>query len=171
MLISERLTNFTTYLNGERRLGLVDIELPDLEPMTEEVSGSGILGTIETQTIGHFNAMTSTLKFRTISSDAFAFVPTERNQIVVRGSQQGMDSSRGTVKHEKVKITMNVQAKNTSLGKFEVGAQTDTSLEVNVHYFKMEVSGKVMAELDPLNHICIINGVDVMEEIRENLEI
>lgn len=170
MLISERLSNFTTYLNGARRLSLVDIELPDLEPMTEEVAGAGIAGVVETQTVGHYNAMSATLKFRTIGREVFEFVPTERNQIVVRGNQQGMDTSRGTVQNEKVKITMNVQTKNSSLGKFEVGAQTDTSLEVNVHYFKMEIGSRVVTEIDPLNFICIINGVDVLADVRENLE-
>lgn len=171
MKISERLTNFTVYLNGDRRIGLTDIELPDLEPMTEEVTGSGIAGSIETQTIGHYGAMAASLKFNTISAEPFTLIPTERNQIVVRGSQQGMDTSRGTVINEKVKIVMNIQPKTLGLGKFEVGTPTDTSLEVNVHYLKIEVGGKVLMEVDPLNFVCIIDGIDLMAEQRKNLEI
>ena len=54
VVIPEVVSNFRCYDEDvQKLLGTVDIELPNIEYLTETIQGAGIAGEIETIVVGH----------------------------------------------------------------------------------------------------------------------
>ena len=57
-VIPEKIINYKCYIDGEMSpTALVDAELPDIQFMSETISGAGIAGEIDSPTLGHFQNM------------------------------------------------------------------------------------------------------------------
>jgi P2 family phage contractile tail tube protein len=56
-------------------------------------------------------------------------------------------------------------------GKFETGAGSGGSSEQEALYLKIEIDGQTVVEIDKLNFICIIDGVDYLASVRNALGI
>ena len=166
--IPERLINFRAFLEGETLIGVADVELPKLESMKETVSGAGIAGEVESPVLGHFAAMSTTIKFRAITPDAVGKLATPAAHLLdFRGSQQVQEA--GAFKTVPVRVTVKATPMSVNLGKFEVGKATDTADEFSVSYLKLYVDGKEIVEVDPYNFIAKFNGVDMLAGVRQDL--
>jgi len=51
-------------------------------------------------------------------------------------------------------------------GSAKVGDAMGASLKLEVLYEKLEVDGKTLMEHDKLNEIFVVNGVDIMDQVR-----
>ena len=71
--VPERLINFNVY-DGESKalMGIATVDLPEIEAMSDTVSGAGIAGEVESPILGHFGSMTTTFTWRTIEKAAIA---------------------------------------------------------------------------------------------------
>ncbi|MGO4540375.1 phage major tail tube protein [Paenibacillus sp. 2TAB19] len=169
MKIPEKITGYSVYLDGSTYLGVADVELPSLEALTETIKGAGIAGEIDSPTIGHYGSMSCTLNWRTIDPAAIKLSAPKSHAIDFRAAQQTLDSATGNYSTTPTKVSVRATPKSLSLGKFEVGATTDTSNEFEVTYLKVIVDGKVWIEIDKFNSICIIDGVDYLAAERAAL--
>lgn len=167
--IQEKLNNFNAYRNGTEYLGVVDVELPSLESMSETVSGAGIGGEIESPNLGHFGSMTTTLNWRTLAKPSFVLARQESHQLDFRGSIQEYDTATASYKRVAVRVAMRAMPKTTALGTLAVGATMDNTNEMEVTYIKIDYEGSTVVEIDKYNMICIIDGVDYLAEVRANL--
>jgi phage tail tube protein FII len=103
--VPEKLINFRVYLEGENLVGVADVELPKLESMKETVSGAGIAGEVDSPVLGHYAAMSTTIKFRTITAEAAGSLAAPGAHLVdFRGSQQVQDA--GVIKTVPVRVTV-----------------------------------------------------------------
>lgn len=168
MFYPDKLVNFNLYKDGDR-VAMLDIELPTLEYMTETLSGAGFAGEMDTPTIGQFSSMSTTLNFRALQKDIVFGLEPFGTMLDCRGSVQEYDSSTAKIKTYGVKLAMMILPKSTDLGKMEVGSMMDTTLEGEISYLKMFVDNVEIIELDKANFICKINGVDYLEEVRNQL--
>ncbi|WP_312908034.1 phage major tail tube protein [Tissierella praeacuta] len=166
--IPDRLIGFRLYKVG-RFIATADIDLPDIEHMTETLSGAGIAGEIEMPALGQIASMSTTINYRTQTNAQIDFLEPRGTMIDLRGSIQQYDSGSGRIVTRGIKVTMNVLPKTTGLGKFEVGATTDSSSELEVTYLKMFMDNKEVLEIDKTNYIYKVNGVDYLEEVRQQL--
>lgn len=162
------LTNFTAWEDATNWLGLVDVELSNFEALTETIKGAGIAGEYTAPVKGHFGGQTLKINWRTLSRDAARLAEPKVHALDFRGNQQLFDALKGYVDEEVVVKTRCVPV-NFSLGKFATAAATETANEFEVHYIKIIVDGKTMLEYDKFNFVYVINGVDVMENVRKNL--
>jgi len=169
MKIPEKITGYSVYRNGSTYLGTADVELPNLEALTETIKGAGIAGEVDSPTIGHFSSMTCTLNWRTVDPASIELNAPELHSLDFRAAQQVLDSALGTYSSVPVKVSVRAIPKTLNLGKFEVGATTDTSNELEVVYLKIIHDGKVTTEIDKFNSICIINGKDYLAAERAAL--
>ena len=165
--VPERLTNFRIYNDAEDLLGTVDIELPELKYMADEIQGAGMAGKVESPVIGHFDSMTTTINWRTIEKKATQLMAMKAHLITARGAMQNYNASDGEWPVVPVRCVMRVMPKGLNLGKFEVGATTDTSNEFEVIYLKLFIADKEVIEIDKFNYVCKINGVDVLATVRQ----
>lgn len=167
--VDELVINYAIYEDATEHLGTTEVTLPDLEYMTEELQGAGIAGTIEEIIMGHLNAMSTTLNFRTVTKSAVSLMEPRVHKIDLRVAQQQMNMRTSQTKVASVKHIMKVKPKKTALGKVASASTADVSGEYAVSYYAMYLEGKKVTEIDPLNFICIINGVDYLKEVRKAL--
>jgi len=167
--IPDKLINYTAYLDGSEYLGTVDIQLPSLEALSESIKGAGIGGEVELPVLGHYGSMTVTLNWRTVTTSAIRLARQRSHSLDFRGSLQQYHSGTGELIPIGVKVSVKGIPKKTDLGKFETGATTDTSNEMEVTYLKVVVGGRTLIEIDKFNFIAVIDGVDELAEVREQL--
>ncbi len=168
MRLPDKLIGFNVF-KGNRFLGVADVTLPTLEYMTETLSGGGIAGETETPALGQLSSMTISLNFRALSEEITSFIEPAGTLLNCRGSLQKYDSATGKIIPYPCSLTVSVLPKSVELGKFEVGAATDTSIEQEITYLKLYIDNKEICEIDKLNYICRIGGKDYLEEVRDQI--
>lgn len=168
-LVPERLINFRVYREGNNLAGVATVDLPELEAMSDTVSGAGIAGEVESPILGHFGSMTTTINFRTVTAEAAKLAAQKSHALELRGSQQVYDAGNGQYKTSPIKVVMRCIPKTVSLGSLEVGATTDTANEFEVTYLKVYVDGQVQIELDKYNFKYIVGGEDLLARVRADL--
>ena len=62
---------------------------------------------------------------------------------------------------------MRGRSKKLAAGKFKNGNPMDTSVSLTVLYILIEVDGETVIELDKLNEVFKVNGIDMLAEIKE----
>ncbi len=167
--IDELVINFAVYEDATEYLGMAEATLPDLEFLTEEMSGAGIGGNVEEIIIGHLSAMTTTLNFRTVCKSAVKLLEPRVHKLDLRVAQQQMNNRTSETQASSLKHIMKVKPKKTALGKLAAASAADVSGEYAVSYYAMYMEGKKMIEVDQLNFICIINGFDYLAAVRKAL--
>lgn len=167
--VPERLINFRVYVAGNMMAGEATIDLPDLEPMTDTVSGAGIAGEVDSPLLGHYQSMTTSITWRTITEHALGLAAPKAHELEARGSHQIYDAGTGQYKTESVRVAMRAVPKNISLGTFEVGSATDTETEFEVSYIKIDVAGNTRVEIDKYNYKAVIDGHDYLASVRKDL--
>jgi len=167
--VPEKLINFRVYLDGTDLLGIADVQLPDLEPMTETIKGAGIAGEVESPVLGHFGKMGLTLNWRTIEKSTLVLSQPKVHALDIRGSQQVYNSADGQYATVPVKVVVRAMPKKTGMGKLQVGAATDTSSEFELTYLLIYVNNEKLVEIDKYNYIAFIAGTDFLEGVRADL--
>lgn len=169
MKFQENVINFAVYEDKTEFMGIADVQLPDLTALNWQISGAGIAGTIEAIIPGHFEAMTMTLNFRTTTTAALKLSEPRRHNIDIRVANQVEDTVAGKILTESVKHVLVVIPKKDGGGKLAPASATDASGEYAVRYWATYVDGVKIREIDPMNRICIINGVDYLADVRKAL--
>lgn len=167
--VPERLIGFRVYNDSNDLLGIATVDLPEIEAMSDTVSGAGIAGEVESPVLGHFSSMTTTFTWRTIEKAAMELNAQSAHAVEVRGSQQVYDAANGTYSTVPVRAAMRIVPKTFTLGTFETGATTDTEQEFEVLYIKVFINGKAMLEIDKYNYIAKFGDEDILASVRADL--
>lgn len=166
--IPERVVNYNVYDDTDRLVGVAaEVTLPNFEAMTETVSGAGIAGEFESALPGHFGSQTIEIPFRVLMDSSFSLAKNSGRPLVLRAAQQSYDVASGKTQQRPLKITIKYQSKGFDLGTLGVGAMTESTNTLEVLYIKIEENNRTMLEYDKLNFIFIVDGVDLLKEIRD----
>lgn len=164
------INNFNVYDTNEvnKIVGTTgEITLPTLDAKTTTVSGAGILGEIEESVIGYFGSIKMDIPFRTISTDMFDLMRTDQQTgVVLRGAVQGFDTETAQATVTKMKVTVKGKVTSSNPGKVKAGEQMDSSISLELTYIKIEYNETTGLELDKLNEVYTVNGVDMLADIR-----
>lgn len=167
-MVNDKLHSFNIYRNGNKLTGTADeMELPGVEFISDTLSGFGIAGEIDDPTMGLTKSLEWELKFKTLYEDV-AIDPTKVDTYTVRGSQQGRDAA-GNIGYSGIKAVLQGRPKGIMPGTLKAGSPTNPSVKYELTYYKLEVGNKVIYEIDKLNSVCIMNGVDVLADMRKFL--
>ncbi len=160
---------YNVYNEGNALIGLSDeIEIPDFSAVTEEMSGSGLLGKIQEAVMGHFDSQEMTIPFHNLDNDIFTFAdPLEVIDLNLRASQQQLNKKDGTAGYRGIRIAVRGKLKSFKPGKLKQGGRMDASITLELHYILIEIDGETKLELDKLNQVYKVNGKDIMEEMRK----
>lgn len=164
------ISNFNLYLGAERQAGVgTDIKMPDLEALSETLSGAGILGEIKVGNPGHFGELQVEIPFNTLDYRQFEILKNSGEPIILRGVSQYLDRETSQLKHFPVKVTLKGPRSSLGLGTMAVGKPTGASIVIDAWYIKVEVDGEVYTELDKINWKFILNGVDQLADITPHM--
>lgn len=165
----DKLATFLVNKDGKEEVGIADVDLPDLEYMSDKMSGAGISGEVEMPTIGHYSSMTTKLSWRVITNSSIDLSSPRAHDLEFIGAQQEYDATAGEIKVKSVKINTRLIPKKMGLGKLEVSNKTGTSNEFETLYLKVTIDDKEVLEIDKFNRISKVGGVDYMQAIRTAL--
>lgn len=165
----QSVVNFAVFEDAKEFVGMAKASLPDLTALTQSISGAGIGGNVEAVIPGHYDAMSLTLNFRTTTEQAIRLSEPRRHTIDLRVAQQYEDTVTGTVGVQNVKHVLIVIPKKDSGGSISPASPTDASGEYAVRYWATFIDGVKKREIDPLNFICEINGIDYLASTRTAL--
>lgn len=168
-VIPEVLNHFNVYNDKANKLiGISgEIELPELEAITDTLEGSGVLGEIEDPVTGQFASAKIKIPFAVLYEDMFSLMnTTQPPQLTLRASMQCMDPKTGTTDYYPVKIVVRGKASTSSMGKVVKGKKMEPEVEMEILYIKVQINNKTVLELDKLNFVFVLNGVDMLAKIR-----
>lgn len=164
------INNFNVY-DGEETSTIVgttgEITLPSIEAKTSTINGAGILGDIEEGVIGQFGSIKMDIPFRVISSDVFSLMRTDQpTGITIRGAVQGFNTENSQATITPMRVVVKGKVSSVSPGSFKAGEQMNSSISLELTYIKIEYDNEVGLELDKLNSVYTVDGVDMLSEIR-----
>lgn len=168
-MIPEVIHSYNVYKGGNQLIGMTgEVTLPNFEAMTTMVSGAGILGEYEDVIIGTFGSMEQVIPFRVLDDDIFTLMnPLEVLDLTLRASVQITDPGTGGTDTKGMRVVIRGKQKSFTPGKAQNGSQMDASVTVEVVYIMIEIGGTKKIELDKLNFVYKVNGVDLLGKVRK----
>lgn len=165
------ITNARVYREGADLIGAGSVELPQLEMMSETLSGFAIAGEVDMPVTGHFGGMELTIKWNAPCPEALSLLENRAHHLDIRASLQGYDSSTGMMKDIPIKVVARGLPKSVSLGTFEPAKKAEAESKLSLTYVKVWIGGVERVEIDKLNFICTVGGNDLLATVRANLGI
>lgn len=159
------LKGFNFFVDGRGYAGRVDeVNLPKLSIKSEEHRAGGMDTPIEIDMGMEKLECDFTLsQFDWDVLNQVGILNAKETAFVFRGAL-GNDSSPGDVKP--VVCTMRGGIRESDPGSAKSGEKTQLKLTVALKYYKLEVGGATVHEIDVMNLKRVINGVDQVEAIR-----
>lgn len=165
--IPEKINLFNAYSAGNKLLGLTgEVKLPEFEPMSETISGPGLLGEIDAPTPGFFGSTEQEVPFRTLYDDVFSLMsPLDAVDLTFRGSIQMVNGSGG-YDFVGCRVVERGRLKKFTPGTLKQGSPMEASISIELTYILIEVDGKSKLELDKVNGIYKVDGKDILAKAR-----
>ena len=168
--IPTALNNFEIYdEDAKRLLGIVDAQLPELNQITAEISGSGLGGKIEMPITGQFESLELGLTWRTIYERPLRLMQPHGKVISLRGAVQNSDAGSGKIKIDALRVDCRIWSKGLNLGKFAAAEQMESESTFTVDYIKISVNDRAILEIDFFNYKFVVDGVDYLSDVRSAL--
>lgn len=148
---------------------VVSFTSPDVAFADGELTGAGILGTINIPDIFNIDAMEATL---TVGS----WAPDVRNAINPDGVSIRMNyaidtiTNGGTSAYDSYSEIIKGRPKNIPGGDRKKGEKIENAISIAVRYYKLAMNGEVIHEIAPLNGTLIINKVDYGKRLKKALK-
>jgi P2 family phage contractile tail tube protein len=165
----EAIQTYEVFLEGGRALGTSEVTLPVLEHMTQDVTGAGINGTVNSPIKGHFASTNMTLTFRTVTDKTAKFLPQQAQHIELWASLQQYNRAAGMYEDIQHKIVTKSVLKNYTLGTLAVASLQGVALLFEILAMRSIINGVEEFEIDKYNGIYVVNGVNMMESIWRNV--
>ena len=162
----EQISQYNLYNRYERLVGTTEVTLPTFESMTNTISGAGINGEYESSVPGAFSSTELEIPFRVIDQKAAEILKNEGSTIFLRAAVQSVDSSTNKIVNKSLKITISGRSKGCTIGTAGNAKTMDSSIKLEVTYYKQEFDGVILLEVDKLNNIYVVNGVDQLADIK-----
>ncbi len=166
--IPEKINDFNTYMDGNKMIGVAaSVTLPEVKMKTSTVSGAGINGEIDSPTIGQFEGMEQEIDFNVLYSSAMDMLSP-----LVRGEPDAARRPAGLRQDRRLRLQgpacggdgprEDLQPRQGGEGRRHGGQVT-----LELTYLLVENDGSPLLEVDKLNGVYKVNGVDMLAGISE----
>ena len=165
--VPEKINDANCYLDGNKMIGVAaSVTLPEINMKTSTTSGMGINGEIDSPTIGQFESMEQEVQFNTLySSAADMLSPLNTVNLTFRAAQQVYDKTGG-YNFKGLRVVEMGRVKKFNPGKIEKSESMEATVTLELTYILIENDGQKLVEIDKLNGVYIVNGVDMLAEVR-----
>lgn len=167
-MIVDILRNINMFVDGRGYAGQVDeVIVPKLTIKTEDFRAGGMDGVVEIdQGMEKMECTLTTSSIDQTLLEQFGVVQGDHVPLTLRGALRSEDA---TVKAVIAQVRGRV--KEIDFGTWKPGEKVPMKAMVAVRYYKLELDGAVLHEVDVENMIRIINGVDQLAEMRTALAV
>ncbi|MEY8396183.1 phage major tail tube protein [Lachnospiraceae bacterium 45-P1] len=169
-IIPEVVNNFNVYdASGSVIIGITDeMTLADLANKVATVTGAGISGSYNVPIVGHYDSITQEVPFRVLYTPVMKICnPMKVVTLNMRGAIQVTNKGTGTSDFAGIRYVVKGRPKQLSPGSLKPGDVMGTKVQIECTYVLFEIDGKKLVEVDKLNSIFRIEGVDYMEKLRK----
>ncbi len=162
-----KLKNFNLFLDGTSYAGVVsETTLPKLAIKTEEWRAGGMLGPMKID-LG-LEAMEMEISFGGLVQQSIAqFGIAEHDGAQLRFAGAYQEDGSGTVQAAEIIVRGRYHA--IDMGSAKVGGDTTHKATLNVSSYTLTVDGVTWVDIDLMNCIFVVNGVDRYAAIRAAL--
>lgn len=168
----EQITHGVVYVNGSSYFGVTEeIKLPEIQYRTTERKPTGGLGSLELPS--GIDKMEAEITWRSydLALAAAVFNPRKGTQIMVRSVKTVFDAGGGVEREVPVVTYMTVLPKSFGLGTHKGGEAVELPSKFAVHALKQSVDGQVLVEIDVINQVFNMGGLDLQSGLRQILGI
>ncbi|AVF37122.1 phage major tail tube protein [Rahnella sikkimica] len=167
MALPKKLKYLNLFNDGNSYLGLVSsLTLPKLTRKLENYRGGGMSGSVAVDFGLDDDALT--LEWAIGGLDELVLQQwgsTSDIPLRFAGSLQRDDTGDVSA----VEVMMRGRHKEFDFGEYKQGEDTETKVTTQCTYFKLTIDGKELIEIDTVNMVEIVNGVDRLAEHRTAL--
>lgn len=159
------------YVNNASKHGLAaEVTCPDITAVMTDYNALGMVGSAEF--FNGFDKMEATIKWTYPDNEIKKVCANFLKPIdlMVRSSKAEHDNG-GITSEKPIVIYMKGYPKKHAGGTYKKKEDTDVDTVFSVLYYKEEVDGETIVELDVLNNIYKVDGEDLLAERRQNLGI
>lgn len=167
--LPQLLIGFRAYKDDTDLIGVVDIELPEFQALSAEITGAGVAGKVDAPVLGHFDPMSMTLNFRAWTKNVMELAKPKAHQMDLRGSIQVYDAGKGEYSTVPVQIVAKAVPSKTGTGKYSTGEGMETKIEMSIMYIKIRLDDEDHIEYDPFNYIFKVGDEDFLEKVKADL--
>jgi hypothetical protein len=162
MAVFKTFKNFNLFVDGVSQAGKCQVVVPNIQTRSEEHNAGGLDGPIAVDLGIQAISFTWTMYEYDPQVLSLGFAG-DNNQIGItfRGAQE--DTS-GNV--EPVKLEARGWIANVDGGTWDGGTRPSVQFTFNARYINLEIGGQQIWEIDPVNMVRVINGVDVLQQQR-----
>ncbi|MBF0304190.1 MAG: phage major tail tube protein [Alphaproteobacteria bacterium] len=166
MSIPKVLKNFSMFVDGYGFAGRVDeVGPPKLAIKTEEFRGGGMDAPGEIDMgMEKLEASFTVSEHDPVIYRQFGLLDGKQVNLTLRGAQQGAD---GAV--VPMVCTLRGMYKELDAGNWKAGDKGSLKASMSCRYYKLEIDGSAVIEIDVDNMTRVINGADQMAAIRAAL--
>lgn len=161
-----RIASFEVYDEGKNLVGVADVELPELNYMSDTIKGAGIAGEIDMPTIGQYGSMELKVNFTSVTDAFHKLASPGTKSIECWAAQQTYDEGTGKDVIQRVIVAARGNIKTASLGKLSVGEATGSSLSMEILRLKIEIDDSEVVLIDKMNKVARFDGQDMLEAVR-----
>lgn len=169
MGLPRSLKHFATFVDGISYVGeMPEVGLPKLTRKMEKYRAGGMNG--EAALDFGMEALEAELTAAGYMKDLFDTWGAQRHDAVLlrfAGALQG-DDSEGV---DSLEVVMRGRFSEIDPGKAKAGDKTELKFKMAVSYYKLSINGQVQLEIDCVNFIEVVNGVDRLAQVRAALGI
>lgn len=165
-MIPQVLSNTNLHVDGVSFSGDVpSLTLPKLTVKTETYRGGGMGGEVEIDMgLEKLESAFTTIGVRRESMKWFGLSDRTACNAVFRGSFKGL---KGAV--SAVVVTLRGGIKEIDPGDWKPGDKAEMKHSMSLVYYKLEIDGRVIYEIDMVNMVRVIDGVDQLAAERTAL--
>jgi P2 family phage contractile tail tube protein len=165
----EAYIDFEVYEDKTNFIGVAKATLPNINFLTQQITGAGISGNVEAVLIGMVDAMSLGLEFRSATDAAVKLMKPEKHKVELRVAEQYWNTTKQEKEIMADKYVCVIVPKNFSPGSVAPASAADASGEYSVYYYAGYKDKKTLWEIDPFNYICKIGNKDYMKPVRKAL--
>ena len=168
-MIKDILTNMNMYFDGINFVSEVDeLSPPKITPKFREYKAGGMGAAVDIPT-GEIEKLESSFTLNSVSKEVLRqlkVVPGSTVPIEFRGGTVSQDGSKG-----RVVVTQRGLIKEIDYGSWKAGDDTSLKIAMTLYYYRLAINDEVIHEIDPVNFVTTIYGVDQTQELRAALGI
>ena len=170
-LLPELINNYNVYNRANKWVGVTgDVAMPTLEALTETMKGAGMLGEVDVSAVGHFASGQMKIPFVTVSKQVFDTLNfAQPLELQLRASKQNANKATSGTDFTPTRVVIRGMGHEVDPGHFTKGKVMETSVSIEYTYIKIEDNGRTVIELDKLNNVFVVNGVDQLARIRAQI--
>ena len=168
-MIADILYDMNLFVDGRGYAGRVkEFKPPVIKPKMLEYRAGGMAAAVDVP-MGSFEKLECEATLYSFDQDVMntlRILPGEQFAFVGRAAMVSDDGAK-----KPVVVAMRGLLTSVDPGTWKPGEEMPLQINMGLRYYKLEINGAVVYEIDPVNYKAVINGTDQLETTRQHLAI